>query len=895
MKPLGIIDLTLIFPHPSQCVRIKVEFVVMDNCTSNHFILGNDYLSIYGIDISNQKDRYFTIGDNKRQKFGFLNNKKQITVIKNEEKIPEKDLFISEQLKEAEFNQDLTEKMKEKLIDLLFKYKNAFATDKEPLGAIIGHEVDIILNLEKPYPPLLRRPAYPASPRAREALEVHIKELMDLGVLRKVGHNEQVEVTTPVIITWHNGKSRMVGDFRALNTYTIPEGYPIPRIPETLTRLSQAKFITAMDSLKGFHQNVLTDNAKRLLRIIVHCGIFEYLRIPFVIKNAPFHYQRMMNTIFPEELSEGWVIIYIDDIIACSETWENHLTRLERVVQKIVQVNMKISLKKCHFAYGELKALGHVVSGLSLGIDKNEVAAVLLKPMPQTKKEMKSFLGFSGYYRQHIKDFAKIGKSLYKLCDQQTVYEMTEERVKAYEELKNSLSNSPFLLIPDWKLLFKLYLDACGEGLGAALHQTQIINDKPVEGPICFISRQIKPTEARYEASQMECLCLVHMLRWQIAIQEYRGNITIVHKSGNIHKNVDGLSRWALANTPENLAWVPQEEHHIEGICVTEIGTEFFNQVKESYKIDKNCHILSQLLMEDCKDPALSSKLDKIWKRAFDEGRFHLLDGNLHHRTKHKCVMALTESTLINTSLHECHNSVAAGHLSEDRTLERVKSYSWWPNWKKGVSEYFQTCDRFQKANRATGKRFGMMIQIHKPKSPWEIAHMDWVTALPPGGDRSYNACLVLVDRYRKTPMFLPFHKDDTAMDTAIMIWNKVISHTCLFQNTISDRDPKFTSALWTNLHNLFGTKLAFSTAYHPQTDGLAERMIQTLEDMIRIFCVYELDFKDYDGFTHDWCTLRPPLELEYQTSIHSSTGKTPAMLKKVGIQDFLMITSKRT
>ncbi|MBW0555588.1 hypothetical protein O181_095303 [Austropuccinia psidii MF-1] len=120
MKPLGIIDLTLIFLHPSQCARVKVELVVMDNCTSNHFILGNDYFSIYDIEISNQKDRYFTIGDNKRQKFSFLSNKKQITVIKNEEKSPEKKLFISEKFKEAEFNQNLTEKMKQKLIDLLF-------------------------------------------------------------------------------------------------------------------------------------------------------------------------------------------------------------------------------------------------------------------------------------------------------------------------------------------------------------------------------------------------------------------------------------------------------------------------------------------------------------------------------------------------------------------------------------------------------------------------------------------------------------------------------------------------------------------------------------------------------------------------------------------------------
>ncbi|MBW0524659.1 hypothetical protein O181_064374 [Austropuccinia psidii MF-1] len=102
------------------------------------------------------------------------------------------------------------------------------------------------------------------------------------------------------------------------------------------------------------------------------------------------------------------------------------------------------------------------------------------------------------------------------------------------------------------------------------------------------------------------------------------------------------------------------------------------------------------------------------------------------------------------------------------------------------------------------------MIQIQEPKSPCEIVHMEWVTAVPPGGDRSYNACLVLVDRYSKTPMLLQCHKNDTAMDTAIMTWNKFISHAGLFQNIISDRDPKFTSELWTNLHNLFGTKLLF-------------------------------------------------------------------------------------
>ncbi|MBW0539330.1 hypothetical protein O181_079045 [Austropuccinia psidii MF-1] len=159
---------------------------------------------------------------------------------------------------------------------------------------------------------------------------------------------------------------------------------------------------------------------------------------------------------------------------------------------------------------------------------------------------------------------------------------------------------------------------------------------------------------------------------------------------------------------------------------------------------------------------------------------------------------------------------------------------------------------------------------------------MDWVTGLPPGSYRSYNACLVIVDRLSKTPIFLPCHRDDTAMHTALLICNRVVSWTGIFTNIISDRDLKFTSALWTDLHQLFGTKLSFSTAYQPQTDGLAERMVQTLEEMVRRLCVYGLELKDYDGFTHDWCTLLPALVLAYKTSIHSSTNQAPSILEKV-------------
>ncbi|MBW0509419.1 hypothetical protein O181_049134 [Austropuccinia psidii MF-1] len=219
--------------------------------------------------------------------------------------------------------------------------------------------------------------------------------------------------------------------------------------------------------------------------------------------------------------------------------------------------------------------------------------------------------------------------------------------------------------------------------------------------------------------------------------------------------------------------------------------------------------------------------------------------------------MVLCSRMLINIILLKYHDNIYSGHLSEDRKMEIIKTCAWWPSWRKDVIEYCHSFDRFQKAKKATGKRFGVIIHIQEPSTPYEVVHMDWVTALLPGGDKSSNACLVIVDIYSKTPIILPCNKDYTAMDTALLIWNRVISHTAL------------------------GTKLSFSTEYHPQTDGLAERMIQTLKDMIRRFCAYGLEFKDSDGFTHDWCTLTPALELAHKNSIHNSTEKTPEVLEK--------------
>ncbi|MBW0494165.1 hypothetical protein O181_033880 [Austropuccinia psidii MF-1] len=166
---------------------------------------------------------------------------------------------------------------------------------------------------------------------------------------------------------------------------------------------------------------------------------------------------------------------------------------------------MRISLKKCNFGFEELNSLGNVVSESSLIIDKNKVSVVLLKPIPNNKKEIMSPLGFYSYYKQNLKEFEIVAKSPYRIFDQQTVFEKSKERIEAYEKIKKALTEEILILDSDWNIPFKLYIYACGDVLGAALHQVKIINDRATEGQFFNISRSIKPTEARYGESQMEC------------------------------------------------------------------------------------------------------------------------------------------------------------------------------------------------------------------------------------------------------------------------------------------------------------------------------------------------------------------------------------------------------
>ncbi|MBW0469375.1 hypothetical protein O181_009090 [Austropuccinia psidii MF-1] len=248
-----------------------------------------------------------------------------------------------------------------------------------------------------------------------------------------------------------------------------------------------------------------------------------------------------------------------------------------------------------------------------------------------------------------------------------------------------------------------------------------------------------------------------HMLRWKKDIQEYRGNMIIIYKEGKSHTNADGLSRWPLDNVKSNQAydpevaamipihfmeidrrknfrlseWAPEsgtpnsEDTDSEGtdtpilvIRPSEPHNEFFNAVIKTYVKPKQCFILIQLLQQRYSSPELESQLEEPWLRDYKDNKFLIIDGLLYHREKHTSALTILDRDHISSILQECHDCPYMGHMSEDRTKERVASKAWWPKWEQELSEYINTCKRCQKANRKHGKKYGLIQHIEEPKHP---------------------------------------------------------------------------------------------------------------------------------------------------------------------------------
>ena len=403
--------------------------------------------------------------------------------------------------------EDWPEKLQQDAKDMLKRNAQVFSKDDMDMGRtkLVKHHIK--LTDPAPFKEAYRR----IPPQMYDEVKAHIQEMLDLGAIRP---SNSPWASAIVLVRKKDGRLRFCIDLRRLNNRTVKDAYSLPRIESILDSLGGAQIFTTLDLKAGYWQVEMAEECKAYTAFTCGpLGFYECDTMPFGATNAPATFQRLMHDCLGD-LNMNWCIVYLDDIIVFSDTKEKHLKRLEAVFQKLMAAGLKLKPTKCFFFRDEIEYLGHVVSGKGISTNPKKIEAVTKWPTPKTVYDVRSFLGFVGYYRRFIKNFSKITKPIRevitglenqsKRAAKKTHIEWTDIADSAFETLKTVCVNTPILAYPDYQLPFTLHTDSSTDGLGAVLYQKQ--NGK--QRVIAYASRSVSKAESNYPAHKLEFLAL---------------------------------------------------------------------------------------------------------------------------------------------------------------------------------------------------------------------------------------------------------------------------------------------------------------------------------------------------------------------------------------------------
>jgi hypothetical protein len=451
-------------------------------------------------------------------------------------------------------------------------------------------------------------PVYSRNYRYPYAFQEAIREEIDKLIKEKIvrpsnsPYNSPLWVVPKKLDASGKKKVRLVVDYRKLNNKTKDDKFPIPNIEDILSKLGQATYFSSLDLASGFHQIEVRESDIPKTAFSTESGHWEFTRMPFGLKNGPPTFQRMMNAIFADVPN---TLIYMDDIIVYSSSLQEHIQDIRRVLQKLQQHNLQLQLDKSEFIRSDLLFLGHIISKDGIKPNPDKIKAVVDFPLPKTEKQIKQFLGLTGYYRRLIKDYAKIAQPLsHALRKTEGKIKFDEPKfVEAFANLKKALTNDPVLRLPNFEQPFVLTTDASNFALGGVLSQKV----EGIEHPIAYASRTLNPAESNLDTTEKEVLaiiwCVKHfrpylygrkftlrtdhqplkwlkelkepnakLTRWRLALEEF--DYTIEYIPGKTNKVADALSRVELftndaAIVSEEIVEPSREQRSIGSSCET--------------------------------------------------------------------------------------------------------------------------------------------------------------------------------------------------------------------------------------------------------------------------------------------------------------------------------------
>ena len=775
---------------------------------------------------------------------------------------------------DAHISKDLNTQETQKVKDLLFEYQDIFTNSIDNIGCTNLFEHKIETSDTEPIKMYPRR----QSPARKKIIDDIVQKLLAANIIKE-SHSRW---SNPVVlISYPNGKHRLCIDYRKLNDKTKKTSYPLPRIDDIFDMLGGSLYFTTLDLKSGYYQVPLRKQDQEKTAFCTSSGLYEFVRMPFGVCNGPATFQRGMNQIFADAKDKSWEVL-LDDIICFSKTFEEHLIHLRTLFDLMRKARLKCGLDKCFFFFPQLRYLGHEVSRKGLSPDPTKVEKLVNYPPLKTRKNVRQFLGLASYYRKFIKDFAKKSHYLTELTKEKTKFKWSKEAESEFLFLKNALSNEPVVLVhPNFDLPFRVQTDASDFAISAILSQN---DSSGHDHPIQYLSRKLRENELKWNSRDKEAIAIVwaldmlrpyligkhftletdcnnllwlmkaekpqKLVRWAMQLQEY--DFTIIHRSGKKNANADTLSR-VLYDEPQN--------ELIGNIIEIELPSS--QELREMQNMDPDLNLIIRYISKQI------PKNSQVKELLNTKGSYIISEdtGLLQHKISFHPPRVVLPPRMKVRIMKLFHENSISGHLGQKKTVHRIQERFFWNDMRSDVREFVRSCPKCQVRKPKSPKSHGK-LELFPSKYPFDTVCIDILGPLPE--TKQFNKyVLVMIDRFTRWPELVAL-QDTLSITVADAFFDNIICRHSVPRRVLSDRGTNFLSKLFVRLNERLGTKKIFTSSYHPQTDGSAERIIQFISCSLAAYINEDQS---------DWDLFLPSISFAYRTSFIDGIRNSPFSL----------------
>lgn len=741
------------------------------------------------------------------------------------------------------------------ILNLLTTHEDCFAKGKFDVGLVKTAEARIKLKEEK----YISKKPYRCSFTDQEEIDSQISELLKADLIEE----SSSPFASPVTLAFKKDgekktKTRLCVDFRELNKLVVPEPQPFPRIDDLVVSVGDCHWFTALDINSAFWSIPLRQKDRSKTAFITQTAHWQWKVLPFGYKNSPAIFQRTLASIIRKHDLRNFCVNYIDDILIFSKSYDEHMEHVKLVLGAVIKEGFKVKLSKCKFAQHSIKYLGHVIEKNKVYPIKDNLIAINNFPRPKTKKMVRQLLGKINFYHKFIDNCTQRLSPLHNLLKKDQKFVWTDECESSFLKVKEYLCSTPILAIYDREKDTVIEVDASRQGLGAVLKQRQAGGDLH---PVGYFSKKLTPGQAKKEIMYLECLGIKEaIIYWQhyligksfTVISDHKPlinlktksrtdealgdlmlylsqfNFKVIYRAGKENLEADSLSRNPVLESFEN------DDEVIKLVNIMELQDIISDQRSIQTEIGNDDNIIQEG--------------DVIFKTINNRKRIY--------------VSKMFGLELIR-KVHQFY-----GHIGSRQIAEKLRSFYYFKSMDKMIVEFTRNCDVCIKNKTRFGTKNGLMSKLGPAEFPFHVISLDTIGGF--AGHRSPKRYMhLLVDHFTRyawiSTSSTQSTKDFINLIDPIIRSNKV--HILL-----ADQYSSLTSNEFKNYLRRHNVKLVFTSVDNPQSNGLNERLNQTLVNRIRC------KLNDQQNRI-PWPKIATECLQEYNKTVHSSTRYSPAYL----------------